>query len=110
MTIIAKEDGMVFLWSPSLIDIMENRASRVSLNEVLLAAFKEQKLSVVAGAYQFFICRDIPNSEDVLIKALNKYGHFGMAEDFINSHNGKLAYAGHVWVGKKARCYSFLCS
>lgn len=68
--------------------------------EVLFAAFKEQKLSVVVGAYQFFIYRGMPNSEDVLIKALNKYGYSGMAEDFINSGNGKLVQAGHEWARK----------
>lgn len=63
----------------------------------LLAAFRERKAVVIAGADNFFIQRGEPGSEDVLIAALNSAGDSSMAVDFLNSGNQKLHDAAANW-------------
>jgi len=65
--------------------------------EPLIAALKDRKLEIVAGAYAFFIRRGEPGSEYILIEALNKFGYGSMAEDFLNCGNSKLKKAAIKW-------------
>lgn len=68
----------------------------------LLAALKSENLEVIAGAYAIFIRRGAPGSEDLLVKALDKYGKRtpGMAQDFLDSGNALLSAAAKQWLLK----------
>jgi HEAT repeat protein len=81
----------------------------------LLAAWKQHDMAVIAGADSFFIERGEPNSEDILIEALNDKALYNieglslrmeiddksvpkiMAEDFLNCGNPKLVEAAREW-------------
>ena len=65
--------------------------------ESLNQAIKENNLRVVADAYYFFIDIGEPDSETVLIEALQKYGTKRMAIDFINCGNTQLKEAAYKW-------------
>lgn len=63
----------------------------------LLSALREHNTDVIAGAYDFYIRRGDPGTEDALIEALNKSGDTEMAEDMLNSGNTKLHDAANNW-------------
>jgi len=65
--------------------------------DVLIAARKDGKLEIVAGASEFFIARGKRGSEGILIHALDAWGDKTTAERFINSHNNVLRDAGWRW-------------
>jgi HEAT repeat protein len=67
--------------------------------ETLYRSLNEHNLRVVADAYYFFICVGGPNTETILIEALNKYGTKRMAIDFKNSENSQLKEAAYTWAG-----------
>jgi len=80
--------------SEALAEIKDDRAV-----SVLDAAIHEKgSAQIVCVVYAFFIRRGIPGTEDVLIKSLNDHGDPGMAEDFLNCGNSKLAEAGRLWI------------
>lgn len=56
----------------------------------LLTALKDKRLDIIAGAYAFFLGRSNPETDDLLIEALNKYNVGGMAVAFLNCGNSKL--------------------
>jgi hypothetical protein len=57
---------------------------------ILLEALKDEDLSIIAGAHMFFIYRGEPQTENVLIHALNKYGDESMVNDFLGCGNKNL--------------------
>lgn len=65
--------------------------------EPLLTDFRNRDLEAIAPAYYFFIVRAEPGAEDVLIELLNSHGTVEMAEDFLNSDNGRLEGAARDW-------------
>ncbi|MBN1263017.1 MAG: HEAT repeat domain-containing protein [Candidatus Pacebacteria bacterium] len=65
--------------------------------EAFLEALDKKDISVVAGAYGFFILRGEVGTEPILIKALENHGHPEMAEHFINCGNTQLEEAGENW-------------
>jgi HEAT repeat protein len=66
----------------------------------LFAALHKHNTEIVAAARDFFIKRGEPGTEDALIDALDKSGDEGMAAEFLNSGNQKLADAAHAWAGR----------
>jgi HEAT repeat protein len=66
-----------------------------------LTALRNRDLAVVAGAYQTFIRKGDPGSEDALIKALDHFGYDEMARDLLNCGNAKLENAAADWLWKK---------
>lgn len=76
----------------ALMNIQDDRA-----NGPLLAALERSDLSVIKGAYQFFIQKGRPGSEALLIQALNASGTQGMAEDFLNCGNQQLQSEAEKW-------------
>jgi HEAT repeat protein len=64
---------------------------------VLLTSWKDNDLTVIAGAYSFFIQRGEPGAEGTLIEALFAKGDSDMAEAFLNCGNAKLREAGVKW-------------
>jgi len=64
---------------------------------VLLAAWSEPDLAVIAAASSFFIGRGEPGSEDTLIRALNAQGDSRTVMLFLNSGNSKLEAAAREW-------------
>jgi HEAT repeat protein len=68
--------------------------------DVLLRALSEPNLAVVAGAHNFFIRRGVAHSEWPLISALNKYGDYSMASDYLNCGNVTLSGAAYDWAFK----------
>jgi hypothetical protein len=72
----------------------------------LLSALNSEDLSVLAGAYAFFIRDEKPGTENMLIKALEEYGDRKMAADFIDSGKSQLEDAGFKWARKYG--YHFL--
>jgi HEAT repeat protein len=66
----------------------------------LFTALHNHNTEIVAAARDFFIRRGEPGSEDALIDALDKSGDEGMATEFLNSGNQKLADAAHAWAGR----------
>jgi len=66
--------------------------------EPLCDALKHKDLAVVAGAHEFFIRRGEPGTENILIRALNKYGNYNTAQAFVNSGNAKLKRAAKKWL------------
>lgn len=92
---------------PNLIAGEQNlrAAAAASLGEIndpqavsyLLAALHGHNDDVIAEAYEFYLRRGDPGTEDALIEALDKAGDRSMAEEFINSGNQKLHDAGADW-------------
>jgi hypothetical protein len=66
-------------------------------NGPLLAALDRGDLSIISGAYQFFIQKGRPGSEALLIQALNASGTQEMAEDFLNCGNQQLQSEAEKW-------------
>jgi len=65
--------------------------------EPLNHAIKGNNLRVVADAHYFFICIGEPDTETVLVEALQKYGTKRMAIDFIDCGNIQLEEAAYKW-------------
>jgi HEAT repeat protein len=63
----------------------------------LLAAFKEHNTDVISGAYDLFIQRGEPGSEDELIQTLNRHSDGVLAQHMLNSRNAKLEDAARIW-------------
>lgn len=64
---------------------------------LLNTSLKEGRLDVIAAAHAFFIRKGDPDSEPALIEALNKYGDYGMAQDYLICRNSRLADAARRW-------------
>jgi len=73
-------------------DLSDSRLTRI-----FLKALKDEDLSIIAGGFEFFILRGEPQTEDVLIRALNKYGDESMANHFLGCGNERLSKAGRNW-------------
>jgi len=58
---------------------------------------RQMTLVAITKAYLSFICRGVPGTEPILIKALNKHGDKSMGEAFLNCGNIKLEKAAHRW-------------
>ncbi|HMK50048.1 MAG TPA: HEAT repeat domain-containing protein [Thermodesulfovibrionales bacterium] len=63
----------------------------------LLTVLKERNVKVVADAYYFYVCLGEPDSEPILIDALNKLGTENMALDFMRCGNIHLREAALRW-------------
>jgi HEAT repeat protein len=69
--------------------------------ETLSKALQEEKISVIAGAYAYFIRLGIGGSEALLTEALNQFGTIRMAEDFLNCGNKLLEEGARAWAESK---------
>lgn len=67
---------------------------------VLTADLDEEDLKPIAANYAYYIRLGRAGSEDVLARALNKYGDKEMAVDYLNCGNGTLEQAAHTWADK----------
>jgi len=65
--------------------------------EPLTSALRNKDLVFIARTYAYFIFRGVPDSEPVLIDALNEHGDKTMAQDFLNCGNQKLKEAADAW-------------
>jgi HEAT repeat protein len=63
--------------------------------EVLADSLTNGDLDILAGAYAYYIRKGL--GEELLIKALHRYGTRVMCENFINSGNERLSSAGGSW-------------
>lgn len=63
----------------------------------LLAELRKNNLPVVTGAYIFYLRLGESGSEPILVEALNNYGNYLIAIDFLNCGNGQLAKAAENW-------------
>jgi HEAT repeat protein len=66
-------------------------------SEFLLGALRERDTVVIAGAMEFFVARSGPDSEDLLIEALDKFGDKETAVALLNSGKSNLTAAAHQW-------------
>lgn len=76
--------------------------------QVFASVLAEHNVELIAGAYEFFIGRGQEGTEQLLIQALESYGHKEMAEAFLNCGNTRLEAAGRAWA--KARGFMILPS
>ena len=83
----------------------EKRRGSIS-DRALDSAWERQDVSVIVGAYRYFVSRGFPDSEKTLIFVLDYHGHKDMAEAYLNCGNEKLADAAHRWA--KQRKYIIL--
>ena len=60
----------------------------------------KEDLRAIRRSYKELILIGNPNTEDLLIKALNEYGYKNMAEDYLNCGNPKLEEAARKWAYK----------
>ena len=60
----------------------------------------EHNVYAIAGAFQFFIERGEPGSEDALIEALNKSGNLNLAYALLGCGNLKLEREANRWLTK----------
>ncbi|MHB0999550.1 MAG: HEAT repeat domain-containing protein [Armatimonadota bacterium] len=65
--------------------------------DALMEALKRSDVAVVGGAHRFFIARGIPESEPLLIKALEFRNTAGLAGDMLGSGNPRLEEAAREW-------------
>jgi hypothetical protein len=72
----------------------------IRVNKALINALKGKNISIIAGAYKFFIKKGIQGTENLLTQALYKCGNKDMAQDFMNSDNAKLQNAAYDWAKK----------
>lgn len=70
-----------------------------SIIEPLKTALENEDLETIAETYCYFLYKIyfISEEEDILIKALNKYGTRTIAEEFLNSESEQLEKAAEVW-------------
>lgn len=73
-------------------------------NQFLMKCLKEKNLSVINGAYPFFISQGVAGSEEALISALDSRS---MARDYIQSGNAKLAQAGRRYLAENPDAQGF---
>ena len=66
----------------------------------LTADLDEEDLKPIATNYAYYIRLGRAGSEDLLARALNKYGDKEMAVDYLNCGNGTLEQAAHTWADK----------
>jgi HEAT repeat protein len=66
-------------------------------SDFLLAALRERDTVAIAGAMEFFAAKSGPDSEDLLIEALDKFGDKETAVALLNSGNSNLQAAAHRW-------------
>lgn len=57
----------------------------------------EEDIEMASWAYPFYILMGVPGSDEIMVKALEKYGDEVMAEDFMNCGNKILADAAYKW-------------
>lgn len=67
------------------------------VKEALLQALARQDLAVVEGGYEFFIRRGGPESEAILLRALEEGGSSDMAEAMLTCGNDRLSTAAYDW-------------
>ena len=82
-------------------EIADNRSA-----DVLMQELRNRNLPIVAGAFRFFMRRNIKGFEPVLIEALRFYGDMNMATVFLKSSNERLVSAARNWA--RSRNLSFL--
>ena len=63
----------------------------------LMSALEEDNLKFVAQNYAFYIRLGQDGSEDILIRALNKYGDSDMCVDYLNCGNDALDAGARTW-------------
>jgi len=66
--------------------------------EVLLQGLRNRDLAVVAGAYKYFLQKGIPNTEEIMIKALKEFKSPQMAFYLRKSSSQKLREAAEEWI------------
>lgn len=71
--------------------------------EALLDCLARKDEVAVAGAHCFFIKRGEPETEDILLSALNEYGNSEMAQNYGCCGNHRLEEAGRKWAQLKFR-------
>ena len=82
-------------------EIADNRSA-----DVLMQELRNRNLPIVAGAFRFFMRRNIKGFEPVLIEALRFYGDMNMATVFLKSSNERLVSAARNWA--RSRNLTFL--
>lgn len=67
------------------------------VDAIMTQALADKKLEILAGACRYFIRQGDPAAEELLVKALDKYGETDMASDYLNCGNEKLEAAARKW-------------
>ncbi len=75
---------------------IDNSQAKEALNLLI----EQQKLSVIAYIFDYYIQEGIAGSEPVLIEALNRFGSTVMAEAFLNCGNSLLDEAATDWADR----------
>lgn len=57
----------------------------------------------MAGAHCFFIERGDPDTEEILVNALDEHGSREMAENYLYCDNPRLEEAGQLWAQTHSR-------
>jgi hypothetical protein len=74
--------------------------------DAVMQAIKKGNLPVIAGAHEYLIRLGKDGTEEVLIKALHRYGSRMMASNFADCRNQKLETAGRDWLNKRGMVIS----
>lgn len=86
-------DDMVRFTIAGMLSTNNDTVAINRLNEAL----DQGDVSIVGGAYKYYMHIGKTGSEEVLISALNKYGSRDMAQDYLNCGNKQLKKAAEDW-------------
>jgi ankyrin repeat protein len=82
------------------------RVKDQSWQDAVIQAIRKEDMPVIVGAYWYLIRLGKVDTEEILIKALDRYGSRMMASDFADCGNQKLATAGKEWLNKRGMAIS----
>ncbi len=94
---LADDRDYLRFYAAAALAAIDNRHAYEPLN----SALRNKDLAVIAGAYSFFIRRGEQGTEAMLIDALNSYGNWDMAVDYLNCSNRQLKESAEQWLTRR---------